>query len=71
MVLATGDLTDARTEDLLGSQQFKQEWSWYRDTLIKNNIINKTVWLDIRGNHGQLHTIAFLILFQDFDYNLC
>lgn len=53
MVLATGDLTDAKTKDAIGSQQYESEWRHYRDILKEFDISKKTVWLDIRGNHGK------------------
>lgn len=52
-MLASGDLTDAKTKDAIGSQQFETEWRHYRDILKENDIGNKTLWLDIRGNHGK------------------
>lgn len=51
-VMATGDLTDAKTSDMLGSKQFPREWVYYRDALSRCNIrSSKTTWLDVRGNH--------------------
>lgn len=55
-----GDLTDGRTEDSFGSRQFEEEWKLYRSTLDKAEIRKKTVWLDVRGNHGE--TCIFSIL---------
>lgn len=52
VVLASGDLTDAKTFDGIGSQQFEDEWKKYRSILDECHIKDKTVWLDIRGNHG-------------------
>lgn len=54
VVLASGDLTDAKTSDSIGSQQFEEEWKHYRDTLEECKALEKTIWLDIRGNHGNL-----------------
>lgn len=49
----SGDLTDAKAADNMGSAQYEQEWINYRDMLNKCNLGNHTVWLDIRGNHGK------------------
>lgn len=53
VVLATGDLTDAKTADNMGSAQQIEEWKIYRNILLESEVVNKTVWLDIRGNHGK------------------
>ncbi|XP_050301336.1 transmembrane protein 62-like [Anthonomus grandis grandis] len=58
VVLATGDLTDAKTKDAIGSQQYESEWRHYRDILREFDIDNKTVWLDIRGNHDNFNVIS-------------
>ena len=49
----SGDLTDAKNMDMLGSKQYIEEWATYRDILHTSGVLNKTVWLDIRGNHGK------------------
>ncbi|XP_017772188.1 PREDICTED: transmembrane protein 62-like isoform X2 [Nicrophorus vespilloides] len=59
VVLATGDLTDAKTPDNIGSQQNKGEWEFYKDVLKEANVLNKTIWLDIRGNHDNFNVINF------------
>lgn len=51
VILVTGDITDAKKRDLIGSQQFKEEWIMYREVLDKCSTIKKIPWLDIRGNH--------------------
>lgn len=54
VVLATGDLTDAKDSDHLGSRQYLKEWRIYHDTVVESGVRNITTWLDIRGNHGRL-----------------
>ena len=55
VVIASGDLTDAKTADNIGSQQFEKEWQYYKNVLNECQVRQKTVWLDIRGNHGKTH----------------
>ena len=54
LLLTSGDLTDAKLSDLRGSRQFEEEWQEYSHILHKSGVTQKTVWLDIRGNHGGL-----------------
>ncbi|KAK9885653.1 hypothetical protein WA026_012417 [Henosepilachna vigintioctopunctata] len=56
-VLASGDLTDAKTKDQVGSTQIEKEWQYYRDILRETQIQNKTLWLDIRGNHDSFNVV--------------
>ncbi|XP_018565162.1 transmembrane protein 62 [Anoplophora glabripennis] len=57
VVLASGDLTDAKTKDAIGSDQFEGEWKYYRDILAEAHVKRKTLWLDIRGNHDNFNVI--------------
>lgn len=53
LVLASGDLTDAKAKDNTVSQQYQDEWKHYRNILNETHVKKKTVWLDIKGNHGK------------------
>ncbi|KAG5862870.1 hypothetical protein JTB14_023940 [Gonioctena quinquepunctata] len=59
VVLASGDLTDAKTRDSIGSEQIEDEWRYYRDILSKTRVKEKTLWLDIRGNHDNFNVADF------------
>lgn len=54
VVVASGDLTDAARE-YLRSGQNEEEWRIYHDIVIKNKVAEKTLWLDIRGNHDNFN----------------
>ena len=47
-----GDITDAKNPDKQGSRQFPEEWLTYSKVLSNTGILNQTIWLDTRGNHG-------------------
>ncbi|GIX71409.1 transmembrane protein 62 [Caerostris extrusa] len=58
VVLATGDLVDARTADLLGSRQYVEEWRMYQQILQESGVTMNTTWLDIRGNHDNFNVLS-------------
>ena len=51
VTLVTGDLTDARTKGIMGGEQYRQEWLWYQEIVNRTGVTDKTLWLDLRGNH--------------------
>ncbi|XP_014232229.1 transmembrane protein 62-like [Trichogramma pretiosum] len=55
VVLASGDLTDAKTLDKMGSRQFVEEWVHYKKVLDDSRVTEKTTWLDVRGNHDNFN----------------
>ncbi|CAG8761419.1 1725_t:CDS:2, partial [Funneliformis caledonium] len=51
-VLVTGDLTDAKDENLITSQQYIDEWVTYQTALQESGVLNRPgFWHDLRGNH--------------------
>lgn len=52
VVVASGDLVDGRGKDFFVSEQLDEEWKLYYDILIDAKVPNRTIWLDLRGNHG-------------------
>lgn len=56
VVLVTGDITDGRIPNsTLGTAPQLDEWLAYENAVKKSGALNKTVWLDIRGNHDNFN----------------
>lgn len=54
VAVITGDLTDAKTSNKVGSTQYEEEWTTYKSLwrdYCQINGSSDTLWLDIRGNH--------------------
>ncbi|GAB2287128.1 hypothetical protein Dimus_021514 [Dionaea muscipula] len=54
LVLITGDLTDAKSKDLLVMKQAEEEWIEYHNVMeevVKISGLDKRIFYDVRGNH--------------------
>lgn len=60
VVLASGDLTDAKTRGNFGSEQHEWEWKKYAEILRETRVTEFTNWLDTRGNHGLSRTFQLV-----------
>lgn len=67
VVIASGDLTDGK-DQILGSQQYEEEWRAYQSALVDSGVYNMTVWLDIRGNHDNFN-VPYLYSKEDLYRN--
>ncbi|GAB2211926.1 hypothetical protein Droror1_Dr00025265 [Drosera rotundifolia] len=54
LVFVTGDLTDAKSQDMLIMKQGEQEWIEYQSVMrevVKRSGLDKSIFYDLRGNH--------------------
>lgn len=42
----------------MGSMQILEEWQYYKYVIDETNVKQKTLWLDVRGNHGKKQSSA-------------
>nr|KAJ3422598.1 Transmembrane protein 62 [Polyrhizophydium stewartii] len=62
LVLATGDLTDAKSKSTLNSQQHREEWVAYHTMLEDSGVLKRQqgrFWWDQRGNHDCFNIPSF------------
>lgn len=45
----------------MGSKQILEEWQYYKRILDDTEISKRTLWLDVRGNHGKKHISLLFI----------
>ncbi|KAF3830454.1 hypothetical protein GH733_004273 [Mirounga leonina] len=57
LVLATGDLTDAKTKEHLGSRQHEVEWQTYQGILKKTRVMEKTTKYSAVRRDGSFHYV--------------
>jgi hypothetical protein len=48
----------------MGSRQYIEEWQIYKSILDECKVKEKTLWLDVRGNHGRVQSIKFFCKFS-------
>ncbi|CAL8074381.1 unnamed protein product [Calicophoron daubneyi] len=68
LVLATGDLTNARSKDGLSGGQRIEEWIAYRRIIRDSGILDFTEWLDVRGNHDTFNVVRNNNTIDYFNY---
>jgi hypothetical protein len=71
VIMASGDLTDAKNDDLMGSRQYENEWKIYQQIIHDNDVLKYSVWLDVRGNHDNFdvpHSQNELNFFRYFNF---
>lgn len=50
----------------MGSRQYIEEWKIYKSILDECKVKDKTLWLDVRGNHGKRQR-SFCIILYNFE----
>lgn len=78
-VIHTGDITDGWTHGLACTEipsssrvagEIEEEWIMYRSSLLAGGYYNKTVWMDVRGNHDNTNQNSTRQHFY-FQYGTC